>query len=136
MIQYIFINIKNDGLTHTISVDTDIDGNLPYDLAVAFSEVIRMTNANPDMVVEQLINEYGLPESMQIVSDSENENNKRIWHDASEEPKINQWFLAQIGDDAFDTFIMAMDKNQTWREWSNGINIKRWAHIIDLLPKD
>ena len=59
-----------------------------------------------------------------------------IWHDVSEEPKINQWFLAQIGDDAFDTFIMAMDKNQTWRDWSNGVNIKRWAHIIDLLPKD
>ena len=58
-----------------------------------------------------------------------------IWHDVSEEPKFNQWFLAQIGDDAFDTFIMAMDKNQTWRDWSNGINIKRWAHIIDLLPK-
>lgn len=60
----------------------------------------------------------------------------QLWHDASEEPKINQWFLAQIGDDAFDTFIMAMDKNQTWRDWSNGINIKRWAHISDLLPKD
>lgn len=60
MIDYIFINIKNSGLTHTISIDTDIDGNLPYDLAEAFIEVIRMTNANPDMVVEQLINEYGL----------------------------------------------------------------------------
>ena len=64
MIQYIFINIKNGGLTHTISIDTDIDGNLPYDLADAFIEVIRMTNANPDRVVEQLINEYGLPESV------------------------------------------------------------------------
>ena len=58
-----------------------------------------------------------------------------IWHDVSEEPKFNQWFLAQIGDDAFDTFIMAMEKNQDWENWSNGINIKRWAHIIDLLPK-
>lgn len=60
MIQYIFIKIKNGSLTHTISIDTDIDGNLPYDLAEAFSEVIRLTNANPYMVVEQLINEYGL----------------------------------------------------------------------------
>ena len=64
MIEYIFINIKNSGLTHTISIDTDIDGNLPYDLAEAFSEVIRLTNANSDMVVEQLINEYGLPENV------------------------------------------------------------------------
>lgn len=60
MIEYISFNIKKGGLTHTISIDTDIDGHLPYDLAEAFIEVIRMTNANPDMVVEQLINEYGL----------------------------------------------------------------------------
>lgn len=60
MIQEISINIKNGSLTHTIQLDTDMDSNLPYDLAEAFIEVIRMTNANPDMVVEQLINEYGL----------------------------------------------------------------------------
>ena len=58
-----------------------------------------------------------------------------VWHDTSEEPRFNQWFLAQIGDNAFDTFIMAMDKNKEWKEWSNGINIKRWAYISDLLPK-
>ena len=58
-----------------------------------------------------------------------------VWHDASEEPKLDQWFLAQIGDDAFDTFIMAMDKNKKWRNWCKGINIKRWAYIRDLLPK-
>ena len=58
-----------------------------------------------------------------------------VWHDASEEPKLDQWFLAQIGDDAFDTFIMAMDKNKKWRNWCKGINIKRCAYINDLLPK-
>ena len=64
MIDEISINIKNGGLTHTISIDTDINGNLPYDLADAFIEVIRLTSANPNMVVEQLINEYGLSESV------------------------------------------------------------------------
>ena len=58
-----------------------------------------------------------------------------VWHDVSEEPELNQWFLAQIGDDAFDTFVMAMEKNQDWKNWSNGINIKIWAYIEDLLPK-
>lgn len=59
-----------------------------------------------------------------------------VWHDVSEEPpKFGEWFLAQIGDDAFDTFVIAMDKNQDWKEWANGINIKRWAYISDLLPK-
>ena len=60
---------------------------------------------------------------------------KNVWHDPSEEPKLDQWFLAQIGDNAFDTFIMAMDKNKKWRNWCKGINIKRWAYISDLLPK-
>lgn len=59
MIDEISIKIKNGSLTHTIQLDTDMNSNLPYDLAEAFIEVIRMTNANPDMVVEQLINEYG-----------------------------------------------------------------------------
>lgn len=58
-----------------------------------------------------------------------------MWHDTNEEPRLNQWFLAQIGDNAFDTFVMEMDKNEDWKEWSNGINIKRWAYIRDLLPK-
>lgn len=58
-----------------------------------------------------------------------------MWHDTNEEPRFNQWFLAQIGDNAFDTFVMEMDKNEDWKEWSNGINIKRWAYIRDLLPK-
>lgn len=58
-----------------------------------------------------------------------------MWHDTNEEPRLNQWFLAQIGDNAFDTFVMEMDKNEDWKEWSNGINIKHWAYIRDLLPK-
>ena len=58
-----------------------------------------------------------------------------VWHDASEEPKLDQWFLAQIGDNAFDTFVMAMDNNKEWRNWCKGINIKRWAYISDLLSK-
>lgn len=66
----------------------------------------------------------------------EEPNLESLWHDVSEEPpKFGEWFLAQIGDDAFDTFVIAMDKNQDWKEWANGINIKRWAYISDLLPK-
>ena len=58
MIQEISINIKNGRLTHTISINTDIDGNLTYNLAEAFSEVIRLTNVNPYMVIEQLEYKY------------------------------------------------------------------------------
>lgn len=65
----------------------------------------------------------------------EHPNLERIWHNVSEEPELNRWFLAQISDNAFDTFVMAMEKNQDWENWSNGINIKTWAYIDDLLPK-
>ena len=58
-----------------------------------------------------------------------------VWHSTNEEPILNQWFLAQIGDNAFDTFVMEMDKNEDWINWSKGINIKRWSYINDLLPK-
>lgn len=75
MIEYISINIKNRGLTHTIHIDTDTESNLSYDLAEAFSEVIRLTYANPNIVIEELVAKYGMPESMQIVGDSENEDN-------------------------------------------------------------
>lgn len=64
MIQEISINIKNDGLTYIMQIDTDMESNLPYNLAEAFYEVIRLTNIDPDMVVEQLINEYGLPKNV------------------------------------------------------------------------
>ena len=80
-----------------------------YDIRQAFEKGAMFADNNPDL--------------------------SSLWHDANEEPRLNQWFLAQIGDNAFDTFVMEMDKNEDWKEWSNGINIKRWAYISDLLPK-
>lgn len=58
-----------------------------------------------------------------------------LWHDATTQPELNKWFLAQIGDDVFETFVMYVDKNQYWKNWSNDVNIKMWAYIDDLLPK-
>ena len=68
------------------------------------------------------------------VADAE-PNLANLWHDESEEPRLNQWFIAQIGDGTFDTFVITMDRNQDWRTWSKGLNIKMWAYISDLLPK-
>lgn len=75
----------------------------------------------------------GLKHGLEIAD--EEPNLESLWHDATTQPELNKWFLAQIGDDAFDTFVMAMKKNQDWKNWSNGINIKMWAYISDLLPK-
>ena len=59
----------------------------------------------------------------------------QVWHDASERPEPKVWFIAQIGKKCFDTFIVKIDKNDSWVKWSMGVNITRWAYIEDLLPK-
>lgn len=75
----------------------------------------------------------GLKHGLEIAD--EEPNLERLWHDAGEEPEIHKMFLAQIGDDVFETFVMYVDKNQYWENWSNDVNIKMWAYIDDLLPK-
>ena len=57
-----------------------------------------------------------------------------VWHDITEEPKLNSWFLGQIGKRSYDTYISAIE-GKRMREWFDGCNIKRWAYIDDLLPK-
>lgn len=56
-----------------------------------------------------------------------------VWHDKKEEPKQSEWFIAQIGNDCFDTFVMQVE-SERWGKWCKGLNIKRWAYVKDLLP--
>lgn len=53
-----------------------------------------------------------------------------VWHDASEQPRRNTWYIAQIGDSAFDTFT----DSANWKSYAKGLNIICWAYIEDLLP--
>ena len=57
-----------------------------------------------------------------------------LWHDITEEPKLDSWFLGQIGKRSYDTYISAIE-GKRMSEWFDGCNIKRWAYINDLLPK-
>ena len=57
-----------------------------------------------------------------------------VWHNITEEPKLNSWFLGQIGKRSYDTYISAIE-GKRMIEWFDGCNIKRWAYINDLLPK-
>lgn len=50
------INYSLNGINVTLSIeDTD---NLPYDLAEMFIKVIDDSNANPKVVIDELINNY------------------------------------------------------------------------------
>ena len=131
MIQEISIKIKSGGLTHTISIDTDIDGNLPYDLADAFIEVIRMTNANPDMVVEQLINEYGLPESVNNNSSYEADKVKIVWHDVAEEPEADKWILIRKND-----YYKYVEPTMSWDDIKSNYDFSEWAYANDLAKQE
>ena len=57
-----------------------------------------------------------------------------ISHDITEEPKLGAWFVGQIGETAYDTFISAI-QGKRMSNWFDGCNIKRWAYLDDLLPK-
>lgn len=57
-----------------------------------------------------------------------------VWHDITEEPKIGAWFVGQIGEIAYDTFISSI-QGKRMSNWLAGCNIKRWSYIDDLLPK-
>ena len=58
MISDLSINYEYAGLQYFIKVPSD-DNNLPYNLAEAFEEVIKKSNANPDIVIEQLVQNFG-----------------------------------------------------------------------------
>lgn len=127
MIDEISINIKRGGLTHTIQLDTDMDSNLPYDLADAFIEVIRMTNANPDMVVVQLINEYGLPKSVKNNSPYEADNVRIVWHDVAEEPEADKWILIRKND-----YYKYVEPTMSWDDIKSNYDFSEWAYANDL----
>ncbi len=55
---------------------------------------------------------------------------KSVWHDASEQPRRNTWYIAQIGDSAFDTFT----DSANWKSYAKGLNIICWAYLDDILP--
>ncbi len=56
MIDNLTINFECNGITHTLSVPTR-DENLPYNLATAFTEIIKQSDANSEMVIDNLMSE-------------------------------------------------------------------------------
>ena len=50
------INYSDGGVEVTLSIKTD--DNLPYNLAEAFTQVIKDSSANPEIIIKQLQNEF------------------------------------------------------------------------------
>jgi hypothetical protein len=134
MIQEISINIKNDGLTHIIQLDTDMESNLPYILAEAFDEVIRLTSVNPNIVIEQLVAKYGLPESLK---ESDQKNNDYVtWHKPDVIPIINEPICVVFDDDSEKPFVIndIIDDNE-WEHFVNDKKPKQWCYLNEVLKE-
>lgn len=54
MIQDLAISYVCDGIETTLTVKDDCYDNIPYNLSVMFEKVIRDTNANPQIIIENL----------------------------------------------------------------------------------
>lgn len=57
MIDKITAHYAVDNIDVNLSISADISENLPYNLASLFARIIRDTEVNPDMVLEQLAND-------------------------------------------------------------------------------
>lgn len=57
MIDNLTINFEREDIAHTLSVPTR-DENLPYNLATAFAEIIKQSDANADIVINDLKDEF------------------------------------------------------------------------------
>ena len=57
MIDKITTQYEVDNIDVELTIRTDMAENLPYNLASLFARIIRDTEVNPDMVMEQLSND-------------------------------------------------------------------------------
>lgn len=58
MITDLTITYNHHDVVYSMQIP-EADDNIPYNLAEVFAELIRQTNANEEIVIEQLINEFG-----------------------------------------------------------------------------
>ena len=58
MIQDLIISYACNGIKTTLTIEDEHYDNLPYKLADMFAKVIRETNANPQIVMDNLKNAF------------------------------------------------------------------------------
>ena len=134
MIQELSITIKDGGLTHTISVDTDIASNLTYDLSEAIIEVIRMASAHPDIIIEHLIDEYGLPDSAKELANQED--SEVIWYEPYVVPNIREKVLIVYDDvDRAPIIVNSIIDSAHWNIFISNNKVKQWCYLKDALKE-
>ena len=109
MIDNLTITFESNGITHTLSVPTR-DENLPYNLATAFTEIIKQSDANSEMVIDNLESEFdygvnswisvneGLPEMGREIIALDDENKLSFAHrvDTTVENHYRGWNIPGV----------------------------------------
>lgn len=132
MIQELSIKIKYGGLTHTISIDTDMDGNLPYDIASAIEEVVHLTSANPSLIIEQLAGIYGMKEQPL----EEGKVDYVTWHQPDVVPNAKMPIYVVFEYDREMPFVIndIIDDNQ-WEHFLRDKKPKQWCYLNEILKE-
>lgn len=135
MIQDLSILIKDDGLTHIISIDTDIEGNMTYNFACAIEKVIDLTKVNPDMVIGPLVEAYDLSERFKQQDDTE-EPTCVTWHSADNIPCVKRAIYVMFEDDDKKPFIINdIYSDSGWLEYAENNKVKEWCYLNDMLKE-
>lgn len=134
MIQELSFLIKDGSLTHSIGIDIDIEENLPYDIASAIEEVVHLTSANPKMIIEQLVDEYGMPESLK---ESTHDNIDYVtWHNSDIAPNAKDPIYVVFEDDGEKPFVIndIIDDIQ-WGHFVRDKKPKQWCYLNEVLKE-
>lgn len=109
MIDNLTITFESNGIAHTLNVPTR-DDNLPDNLATAFTEIIKQSDANSEIVIDNLKVEFayetnswisvneGLPEMDREVIALDDENKLSFAHrvDTTEENNYRGWNIPSV----------------------------------------
>lgn len=65
----------------------------------------------------------------------EHPNIENLWHNASEEPRYEEFLLAEESSEFNVYKLSGQEDNNSWELLVSAMGIIRWAYISDLLPK-
>lgn len=95
-------------------------------LKAARDYVSNVTLSSPSNVIHF---EYGAKWA------DEHPNLESLWHDASEEPRYEEFLLAEESSEFNIYKLSGQEDNNSWELLVSAMGIIRWAYISNLLPK-
>ena len=73
MIEYLTIRYVSNGIETTLTIKDECYDNMPYNLADIFAKVIRESDANPQIAIENLKSAFKYDYDIKIVTEDDGE---------------------------------------------------------------